>query len=954
MHPIKSPKKLIEVALPLDDINGFSSSEKSIRLGHPSNLHLWWARRPFVTARAILFAQLVNDPGGERGWSKGKTKAQAESEREELFDILRELSDFNNSNKKSLFKRARTKILESWKESCALNPALNWNEALLPEFHDPFSGGGSIPLEAQRLGLAVHATDINPISVSINKGLTYYPALFSEVSPVGPIPKNEKQAVFDREYSGAHGLSEDVKRYAHVVYRRAKDKLQRYYPEIKLSESLGGSDHDGLPVVSYVWARTVRSPSPAFSNIHVPLMTNFFLCSKKGRQVWAEIEKNGSGYRFKVIHGVPSDPATLKKGTKQSRGANFECILSGAPITSNYVREQGLMGELGAKLIAIVALGRKGRVYIDPSEYDEEIARSAKPETPPDVELSKHSQYMGTISYGLTKHSDLYTKRQLLALETFCELIKEVRSEVEKDALHCSKFIASYGESFSSVYADAIVHYLAFSLGKLADINNSLAAWGHIQECPLHLFTRQAIPMAWDFAEANPIGTSSGSWLTVSKGVQRGIISIGQTATDGSPAHVRQMNAVENNVANAIISCDPPYYDNVPYSDLSDFFYIWERRILKEVDRDLFSTITTPKEQELVADFKRWGGKDQAQNFFTSGMLLAIQKLAENTHPAFPVTIYYAFKQSETKDDSTKSTGWETFLESVIQGGFKITGTWPLRTERAARMRGQGSNALASSIVLVCRTRKLDAESISRRDFQRQLREGMPEALEAMIGGETGQTPIAPVDLAQSAIGPGMAIYSKYAAVLNQDGSRMSVHDALIMINRAISDYLNPDSGSFDADTLFCDDWFAQYGWSAGAFGDANTLAQAKGTSVDGVHSAGVIESGSGKVRLLKWSEYPSDWDPRNDTRPPVWEACHQMIRALNQQGEAAAGALLARMPEQGEPIRQLAYHLYTLCERKKWAEEARAYNELIGSWHAIVAASHDTGHRDEQIGLEL
>lgn len=402
-----------------------------------------------------------------------------------------------------------------------------------------------------------------------------------------------------------------------------------------------------------------------------------------------------------------------------------------------------------------------------------------------------------------------------------------------------------------------------------------------------------------------------------------------------------------------VISTDPPYYDNIAYADLSDFFYVWLRRSLKDINSSLFGTMAVPKEEELVATPYRHKGKDAAEKFFMSGMTRAIKNLADNAHPAFPVSIYYAFKQSETKEKNTISAGWVAFLEAVTQAGFAIDGTWPMRTERPTGVK-IAMNALASSIILICRKRETNAESISRRDFQRQLREEMPEALETMIGGETGQTPIAPVDLAQASIGPGMAIYSKYEAVLNQDGSRMSVHDALVLINRTITEHLSPDSGSFDADTQFCSSWFEQYGWGAGQFGDADTLARAKGTSVDGVKEAGVAESGGGKVRLLKWTEYQADWDPTKDNRTPIWEACHQMIRRLNNQGESAAGELLAKMPEKGEPIRQLAYHLYTLCERRKWAEDARAYNELITCWHSIVAASHEVGHSGEQQGMEF
>lgn len=467
----------------------------------------------------------------------------------------------------------------------------------------------------------------------------------------------------------------------------------------------------------------------------------------------------------------------------------------------------------------------------------------------------------------------------------------------------------------------------------------------------IHVFTKQAIPMVWDFAEPNLFGEGMGDYNVTLDNMMRAIPKL----PDNNIGFVAQADAAMQNISrDKVISTDPPYYDNVPYADLSDFFYFWLRKPLKGILPEFYSTISVPKSDELVADRKRHGSKDNAENFFLDGMTKAMRQIATLAHPAFPTTIYYAFKQSEDSDAGSASTGWETFLEAIISSGLEIVGTWPMRTELANRMRGIDSNALASSIVMVCAKRDDTAEIISRRQFQRELRESLPQALESMIGGVIGASAIAPVDLAQSAIGPGMAIYSRYEQVLNQDGSNMSVHDALILINRAITECLNPDSGNFDSDTLFCDSWFSQYGWGQGQFGEADTLARAKGTSVDGVRDAGVVESGGGKVRLLKWSEYPTDWDPKGDSRIPVWEACHQMIRVLNRKGEAEAGALLARMPDLGEQVRQLAYHLYTLCERKKWAEEARAYNELIGSWHAIVTASNEVGHRGEQHDLDF
>ena len=605
------------------------------------------------------------------------------------------------------------------------------------------------------------------------------------------------------------------------------------------------------------------------------------------------------------------------------------------------------------KLVAIVADGKKRKLYLPASRDMEELAISATPSWIPEIELAKHPQYMGTLGYGLTKFSDLFTKRQLVALETLSDLTKKAWEKVRLDAISAGMTDDNLGFEEggrgANAYADVITALLSFTIDRSTDFNNSLTGWRAGNEKIMGMFNRQAIPMVWDFGEANILENVVGGFETHFEYQSKCLRKLSPNG-DGKAF---QMDATKNDIFGTVVSTDPPYYDNVPYADLSDFFYIWMRRQLKDRFPKLFSTITVPKFEELVADNKRWGGKKAAEEFFMNGMKMAMHKLSENCHPAYPITIYYAFKQSETKDIGTASTGWEAFLQGVIESGLMITGTWPLSSEQSTRMRSMEANALASSIVLVCRQRDLNAHSISRRQFQRELREQMPEDLETMIGGTEGASPIAPVDLSQAAIGPGMAIFSRYSAVLNQDGSSMSVHDALILINREITEYLNPESGNFDEDTLFCSSWFDQYGWSSGSFGEADTLARAKGTSVNGVADAGVIESGGGKVCLLKWEQYPTDWDPKTDKRTPIWEATHHMIRTLNQKGEEDAGVLLARMPERAEALRQLSYHLYTLCERKKWAEEARAYNELITSWHAIVAASHKAGHREEQMGIE-
>ncbi|MDP0561243.1 MAG: DUF1156 domain-containing protein [Candidatus Endonucleobacter sp. (ex Gigantidas childressi)] len=962
-HKIFSPKKLIEVALPLDDINVAAAREKSIRHGHPSTLHLWWARRPLAAARAVIFAQMVNDPGYQQdaGFKYGVNKKEAEVKREKLFQIIRDLVKWENTNNEKVLNSAREAIKESWRETCYLNrkhPQAEelFNPEKLPAFHDPFAGGGAIPLEAQRLGLESYASDLNPVAVMINKAMIEIPPKFAGQAPVGPIPESDKtskkKSTKDmlEDWSGAKGLAEDVRRYGHWMREEAFKRIGHLYPKVKITDEMIAERPDLKPyageeltVIAWLWARTVKSPNPAYNHVDVPLVSTFFVSSKKGKEHFVEPEIENDVYRFKVKSGKPSKGA--EAGTTAGKRKGFVCLMSGTPLDYKYIRDEGTQGRMGQNLMVVVAEGKSGRVYLSPTKEIADIAEQAKPTWKPETPM--HGKCRVNVSnYGLDVYGDLFTQRQLVALTTFSDLVQEARNK----AINDSKVVASTPMN-SEEYGNAISIYLAFIVEQVANHSSTICGWNSANTQMRSVFARQALPMSWDYAECNVFSNSSGSFNNLFERMIKGFVALG----NGLPGVAQQADAACQAISqDKVVSTDPPYYDNIGYADLSDFFYVWMRRSLKSLYPDLFATLAVPKAEELVATPYRHGNKEKADSFFLDGMTQAIHNMSEKGHPAFPVTIYYAFKQSETKEGSTSNTGWDTFLEAVIKAGFSIDGTWPVRTEKQGRVIGNGANALASSVVLVCRKRQIEADSISRREFQRELRDQMPDALEAMIGGETGVTPIAPVDLAQAAIGPGMAIYSKYAAVLNQDGSKMSVHDALILINRAITDYLNPDSGNFDADTLFCDDWFSQYGWGEGQFGEADTLARAKGTSVDGVRDAGVIEAGGGKVRLLKWSEYPQDWDPETDTRTPIWEACHQMIRVLNQQGESEAGSLLARMPERGEPIRQLAYHLYTLCERKKWAIEARAYNELIGSWRAIVSASHEVGHTGTQSELGL
>ncbi|MFP5414574.1 MAG: DUF1156 domain-containing protein [Gammaproteobacteria bacterium] len=963
MTPIKTPKKLIEVALPLDAINVAAAREKSIRHGHPSTLHLWWARRPLAAARAVIFAQMVNDPGYERHLGRGVNKEKAAIERERLFKIIEDLVQWENTNNEEVLARAREEIWKSWRETCALNKghpqaAELFNPDKLPAFHDPFAGGGALPLEAQRLGLESYASDLNPVAVTINKAMIEIPPRFAGRAPVGPRLAGDKQGKLAEDWSGAKGLAEDVRRYGAWMRAEAEKRIGHLYPKIEVTAEMVAERPDLKPllgqkltVIAWLWARTVKSPNPAFSHAEVPLASTFVLSSKAGKEAYVEPVVEGDGYRFTVKVGTP--PESAKGGTTAGKRAAFICLLSKSPIDYNHIRAEGKAGRMGQRLMAVVAEGVRGRVYLSPTPEQIAIAGSAKPEWSPEMELPNNPRDFKTPNYGLTRFGDLFTPRQLVALTTFSDLVQEAIEKCRQDALAAGLADdgtrLDAGGSGATAYAQATGVYLSFALDKMADLGNSLCAWEPIAQCPRHLFGRQAIPMVWDFAEGNVLGSSSGSWDVFVDGVFKAFVKAFEFVPAWFKGSVVQADAQTQTVStNKVVSTDPPYYDNIGYADLSDFFYVWLRRALRTTYPNLFATLAVPKAEELVATPYRHGGKEEAEMFFMDGMTSAMHNVASRAHPAFPVTIYYAFKQSETQSVSgTSSTGWETFLEAVLKAGFSVVGTWPMRTENASRMIGQGTNALASSIVLVCRKRDADAATVSRREFIRELNAVLPEALMDMTRGGIN-SPVAPVDLSQAIIGPGMAIFSQYAAVLEADGKPMSVRTALQLINRFLAE------DDFDHDTQFCLHWFEGQGWATGKYGEADVLARAKGTSVTGLTEAGVVESGKGDLRLLKWAEMPRDWNPETDTRVPVWEALHQMIRALNQDGETAAGSLLARMPARAEPIRALAYRLYTLCERKGWAEDARAYNELITAWSGVERGASEAGHVGSQGSLDI
>ena len=983
MATIKTPKKLIEVALPLDAINIACTREKSIRHGHPSTLHLWWARRPLAAARAVIFAQMVNDPGFQQGggFRYGVNKEKAAIERERLFKIIEDLVLWENTNNEEVLERARAEIRRSWRETCELNKAHPqaaelFNPDKLPAFHDPFAGGGALPLEAQRLGLESYASDLNPVAVTINKAMIEIPPKFTGRAPVGPAPElkgKASQEMFNKQWHGAQGLAEDVRRYGAWMRAEAQKRIGHLYPQIEVTPELIAANarstrYDGLngvenlyntglaglqagqklTVIAWLWARTVKSPNPAFSHVDVPLAGTFILSSKAGKEAYVLPVVNGDHYHFEVRTGTPPDSA--KNGTKLARGANFRCLLSDTPINQSHIRGEFIAKRAGQRLMAIVAEGASGRVYLAPTKVHETKACSAQPEWKPEQMMEQRSSnLLSGRGYGFTQWHELFTPRQLVSLTAFSDLVPEAIARVRADALTAGMTDdgrgLDAGGNGATAYSEAVGVYLAIAVDKTTDYNSSLVAWSPTRDQAKTTFARQALPMVWDYAEINPMAGAAGDIAISVAGICRAFPSLGSTQhgfAEHADAQTQTVSAFK------VISTDPPYYDNIGYADLSDFFYVWLRKSMRPIFPDLYATLAVPKTEELVATPYRHGGKTQAETFFLAGMTLAMHNLATQAHPAFPVTIYYAFKQSDTKDDSgTHSTGWETFLEAVLRAGFALTGTWPMRTERDSRSIGIGTNALASSIVLVCRQRAADAPTISRREFIRELNAALPDALLDMTRGGVN-SPVAPVDLSQAIIGPGMAIFSQYAAVLEADGKPMSVRTALQLINRFFAE------DDFDHDTQFCLAWFDQQGWATAKFGDADVLARAKGTSVGGLVESGVVASSAGSLRLMRWAELAKDWAPENDARTPVWESLHQLIRALNQDGETAAGSLLARMPERAEPMRALAYRLYTLCERKSWAEDARAYNELVTAWTSIEQAANEAGIAGSQASLEL
>ena len=957
---VKSRKKLIEVALPLEAINAASAREKSIRHGHPSTLHLWWARRPLAAARAVNFAQMVDDPSAHPDLFP-TPKAQ-EKERQRLFKIIEELVKWENTTNEKVLQAARDEIWESWRRACADNAghpraAELFNRNKLPGFHDPFAGGGSLPLEAQRLGLEAWASDLNPVAVLINKAMIEIPPKFAGKPPVRPRSKDDPPEFLNRQWKGAQGLAEDVRYYGQWMRDEAEKRIGHLYPKVDVTAEMAKGRPDlkpyvgkSLTVIAWLWARTVKSPNPAFANVDVPLASTFMLSTKTGKEAYVEPVIEDGGYRFTVKVGKPKDAEGAKNGTKLSRGANFKCLMSETPIAGDYIKSEGKAGRMGARLMAIVAEGSRGRLYLAPTAEHEAAVLRAKPEWKPEVTISGSTQYLGVKPYGMDRFDHLFTERQMVALTTLSDFVSVTRERVLRDGIAAG--FSGDGSSLSDggvgacAYADAVSVCLSMCVSRQANRSATLNIWDQQGENVQQVFGMQALRMTWDFVEGNPFSDSTGNFYGQAEYFTK-VLDLSCAASRRGIVH--QSDAQTQTISTAkVVSTDPPYYDNVPYADLSDFFYIWLRRSLRSVFPDLFATVAVPKAEELVAFAYRHDDKAGAEAFFLDGMTRAMRRLAEQAHAAFPVTIYYAFRQAESETgEGTASTGWETFLSAVIRAGFATCGTWPMRTEYTGNLKTK-RNALASSIILVCRRRAAEAPTATRREFVTALKAELPLALAHLQRGNT-----APVDLAQAAIGPGMAVYTRYSKVVDAEGNQLPVREALALINQTLDEALAEQEGDFDADSRWALAWFEQSGFAEGEYGVAEVLSKAKVTSLDGLETAGVIKKGRGKVRLLKAAELPAKWDPTTDSRLTAWEMVHHLVRVLEAGGERAAADLVSKLGGTSEVAKELAYRLYSISERKRRAQEALVYNALVQSWPEITRLAREAKPPAGQSSLE-
>ena len=929
-------KKLIEVDLPLDDINRESAREKSIRHGHPSTLHMWWARRPLAACRAVIFASMVDDPSSCP--DEFPTEDEQRVERERLHEILRKLVEWESTDEsqpavRGLLAKARYEIARSVARSRGETAPTDPTEVLnylcehtLP-IYDPFAGGGSIPLEAQRLGLKAIASDLNPVAVLINKALIEIPPKFKGQPPVNPraddigISTGTGRNARRLPWRGTFGLADDIRYYGAWMREEAFRRIGHLYPKAKLSD---GSD---ATVIAWLWTRTVPCPNPA-CGFQMPLLKTFQLSKKRNNEHWIKpiVDHTAKCVSFVVQNysdGVPEGGTVDRNGTV--------CITCNNAVPLSYVREQARVGNMVEQMTAIVTEGDRRRLFVSPTNEHIQTAISAETTWRPSQVMPNTPTLVSGRGFGVTHWHQLFTERQLAALTTFSNLLEEV-----------NELVTEHGGD--DEYANTLRTYLALAIGRTANSGSSFARWQNSGDKIAGVFARQAIPMMWDFAESNPFCSSSQNWMAQIGWVAEVVERLPADANDGT-VHQADASTTIHAQDGPVIVTDPPYYDNIDYADLSDFFYVWLRPLLRDVYPDLFAGILTPKEEEITAIPSRF---DDPRQRFEDLLNKTLKLIRERCSPEFPSSIFYAYKQQEEEREGRASTGWETMLSAIVSAGFQIVGTWPMRTERSARSNALSANSLASSVVLVCRPRADDAPTATRRQFFDALAKELPAALDQL----TREGHIAPTDLAQAAIGPGMQIYSRYSRVETISGEPVSVREALAAINHAIAAYDERQEGDLDSESRFCLDWLKQHGYEEGTYGEAETLARAKNISIGKLQHDGLLTAGGGRVKLLPLDAF-SDSEQLTLGDTTAWEGCFRMAYHLNREdgnGIEGAAHVGREMGSNVESVERLGRILYNHYDRKGDSQNAVIFNNLVTEWQRIREKMSD----DEQLNIPI
>ena len=929
-------RKLIEVDLPLAEINRESAREKSIRHGHPSTLHLWWARRPLAACRAVIFASMVDDPS--ECPDEFPDEETQRIERERLHGIIKELVKWENTDEskpdvKTLVAEARYEIARSVArtrgETAPTDPdkVLRYlNDKALP-IYDPFAGGGSIPLEAQRLGLRAVGSDLNPVAVLINKALIELPPKFNGKPPVNPdadpmgmltgkyIGRDKNRKPEKVAWRGATGLADDIRYYGQWMREEAFKRIGHLYPMAKLPD---GSE---ATVIAWLWARTIPCPNPA-CGMNMPLMRTFQLSKKSDNEHWTNpiVDREAKTISWIVQDNSNGVPST---GTVNRNGAT--CLGCDGVVKLTYVREQARTGNMGEVMTAVVAEGDRKRLFLSPTAEHIQVALNAEPKWRPNGNLPERALGFRVQAYGFTNWHQLFTERQLTTLTTFSDLVHEVGEQAIKDGADVE-------------YANAIQTYLALMIGKIADNGCSFASWHNGRDTIRSVFARQAIAMVWDFAESNPFSDSTGNWMSHIEWIAKVVERLPADVNAGE-AHQADASTTIYADSGPVIVTDPPYYDNIGYADLSDFFYAWLRPMLRGIYPNFFAGILVPKDEEMIATPFRF---ENPRERFEDLLNKTLRLIRERCSPEFPSSIFYAYKQQEEKRGSRTSTGWETILTALVSAGFQLIGTWPMRTEMGNRSNAMNANALASSVVLVCRPRPEDAPIATRRQFFDALEKELPEALDQL----TQEGHIAPTDLAQAAIGPGMQIYSRYSRVETISGEPVPVREALAAINKAIADYEERQEGDLDSASRFCMDWLKTYDYGEGQYGEAETLARAKNVAIGNLNLNRLLTAEGGRVKLLSIDEF-GDSQPLTLGNMTAWEGCFRMAYHMNREdggGIKGAGMVARAMDGNVESIERLARILYGHYDRKDDSQNAFIFNNLVTSWQDIITEMQNEG----------